>query len=218
VTTSRIIRMTIPRAPEPSREEWETEHRRIAEHLIETGEPYGSYGYYGYSGDGPLYTDADDAEIDALTPEAIKAVRRACGRAERDLRAKHPAAAAVARGIVERPMTEEVIERWYASQAALTGADNDAYHDLIVLRDIRAQLRTERYYSVTEWMGAWQFDGWPKRYEPPTSPALDRLRVLHAEGVQRRHDTTVAKGKELLAELESGDAWRAELKRRKEQP
>jgi len=210
MTTSRIIRMTIPRAPRPSREEWEAERRRFAEHFIDTGEHD-----HDYSGGTPEYTDADDAEIDALTPEAIKAVRRACGHAERDLREKHPAAGAVARGIVERPMTAEVIERWYASEAALTGADKDAYRDLIVLRDIRAGVRKEyRWFSVTERAGAWQFDDWPQRYEPPSSRALDRLRALHAEGVQRRHDSNVARGQQLLVELESGDAWRAELQRR----
>jgi hypothetical protein len=212
VTTSRIIRMTIPRAPEPSREEWEAKRRRRAEHLIETGEHY-DYASY----DLPQYTDADDAEIDALTPGAIKAVRRACGRAERDLREKHPAAAVVARGI-QGPMTAESIDRWYATEAALTGADKDAYQDLLRLLDIRAQLRKERYYSISEWMGDWQIDHWPKGYAPPTSPALDRLRALHAEGIQRHHDTNVARGQQLLAELKSGDAWRAELKRREEQP
>lgn len=207
MTTSRIIRMTVPRAPEPSREEWEAEERRWAVDLIETGEDT----RYSYDGNGPLYTDADTEEIDALTPEAIKAVRRACGRAERDLREKHPAAAVVARGIVERPWTDEVIDRWYTSEAALTGADKDAYHKLIKLRDFRSHLRKDRWYSITESMGAWIFN-WPKGYEPPASPALDRLRALHAEGIQRRHDTCVAKGQQLLAELESGDAWERELK------
>lgn len=186
MTTTRIIRMTIPRAPEPSREEWEADRRRVAEHLIETGEPYG---YYDYSDNGPEYTAANSEEIDRLTPEAVRAVRLACGRAERDLREKHPAAAVVARGIEgPSPFTEEVVERWYAAEAALTGADKDAYQDLLVLRDIRSLVRKHGWYDIDEWVGHWQFGNWPKQYEPPTSPALDRLRALHAEGIQRRHD------------------------------
>jgi hypothetical protein len=209
---TRIIRMTIPRAPRPTREEWEAEERRWAQDLIDTGEnTRWSYDTFGQ----PSYTDADEEEIDTLTPEVIKVVRRACGRAERDLREKHPAAGVVARGIESpSPFTMEVVERWYAAKDALAGADKDAFEDLVVLRHVRDHLRKDRWYSVTEWMGAWEFDRWPQGYELPASPALDRLRALHAEGIQRRYDTNVAKGRQMLADLESGAAWERELERR----
>jgi hypothetical protein len=202
-TASRIIRMNIPRAPRPSRGEWEAGRRRVAEHLIETGEPYYSGGYYDSGDAGPLYTGTPRKEIDALIPDAVRAIRLACGRAERDLRAKHPAAAAVLRDFT------------YAAEAALTGADKDAYHDLIALRHLRQQMRKDRYYDVDELVGAgWQFARWPQGYKPPASPKLDRLRALYAEDVQRRHDTNVARGRQLLADMESGAVWERELEHR----
>jgi hypothetical protein len=184
-----------------TREEWEDGQRRHAEHLIQHG--------VGYEFE-PAYTDEERREVESLKPEAVKVIRRACGRIERELRSRYPAAATAARGI-EGPITEESIDRLYKAVDALTGADRNAYDDLQRLRGVRERIRR----GVVGRLGCRRWDiAWPERGEKPTCPELDRLDAIAEQAVQRHLDENRARGRQLLADLESGAAWERELKHR----
>jgi hypothetical protein len=139
----------------PSREKWEADERRHALYTIQYGLDSWDYG-----SSRPYFTVVEQDEVEALAPEAIKTIRRTCGRIERELRRAHPGAGALACGIhpdePDDPRTRpagqcrnltwwrskpELVQRFKDAVDALTGAARDAYDDLGYLSDVRSALR-----------------------------------------------------------------------------
>jgi hypothetical protein len=171
----------------------------------------------------------------ALAPEVIKTIRRSCSRIERQLRQQHPQAAALARGPEEKDLQERRkitgachanhitaadIDRWQAAVETLTGEARRSYDDLVCLKDIRRSLQRNRGWrdEFDEPTACqWEFDTiWPRGYDRPTSPELDRLRALNHQAVERFHAHYREWGRGILADLDSGVRWQRELKRRAE--
>jgi hypothetical protein len=125
----------------PSREKWEADERARAEHTIEHGINVWDYGA------GELHwSDEERAEVEALAPQAIKAIRRACGRAERSLREQYPAAGELAK---QDARTVEDVRRKNNAIDALDDAARETVYTLWRLQDVRSSLHaptgTARY-------------------------------------------------------------------------
>jgi hypothetical protein len=177
----------------PTREQYEADQRRYAESMIEYGHNHRD------SDDSPGSGFAYDDEAERLKPEIVKTVRRECGRIERQLRRGHPDAAALLRP------KDYSAERY----DALNPAARDAVHDLWQLRDVRRVLCNSGFYA-NEYLCGWD-QHWPSRHERPTSPELERFFALRARAVQDWRDRNRDRGRRLLADIESGEAWQQQL-------
>jgi hypothetical protein len=186
-----------------TREEFEASKRKYAQDMIETGD----CNYLGYTSHGPSLTSAERDEIKQLRPDVIKTVRAACGVIERDLRRRFPDVAALLRPH-KGPWTQEELDHLWEASDALTGADRDAYNDLLGLRDTRQEVTHFGVYRELS------LDSWPSRYEQPTSPPLRRLFAIYEQADQRWKDGNRERGRKWLARIESGEAWQQELDKR----
>jgi hypothetical protein len=186
----------------PTHEQWEDSLSKHALHMIEHGE--------GYSDDwDPRFTTEERAEVDALVPEVVKVIRRACGRIERQLRNEHPDVAAILRA---KGKSLAEIRQLSAAVDGLTGAARDAFDDLGHLGSVRSELSRLKYIEPDH--AAYVLYHWPSRFERPTCKELDRWRHLSEQAVQRHKDGNRAMGHRLLVNLESGAAWEEQLKHR----
>jgi hypothetical protein len=172
----------------PTREEWEADQRSRAEQTIAAGG-----NRQDYTEQPTPYGEAAQAEIDSLKPGAIKAIRRACGRIERKLRQQFPEADAVIRSFD------------YRARDALSPAARDAWEDLYNLSKVRQNLRVGTIWA-TDYFMAWDYN-WPPRHAKPTSPEIERLHQIPGELRQMHRDQSVERARELLAQLDSGQAW-----------
>lgn len=179
----------------PTREEYEAERRALAERLIEHGEGYADE-------HNPTYTRAESAEIERMAPVIIKTVRRECGRIERPLRREYPEVIWLLNPGVDRYLSGE----YDAAEAALTAPARAALSTLRELRDIRSELRRDAEDPIISEYGP-GFD----RFD---SPEIDRLRVIRQDALDRFHDRQRQRGHNLLAAIESGEAWRDQLEHR----
>jgi hypothetical protein len=179
----------------PTREEWETRERALAESMIETGHDYWD------DSDGPRFSEAERAEVDKLAPEAIKVIRRTCGRIERSLRSQHPLAGELAKGITERSITMEAIHRLDAAIDALSGADRDAYDTLSRVGYIRRTLNKSWGYGPFDRpsISLREYIRYESLFSDSRCPQLDRLRQLNDEAVARWREGNRARGRKLLA-------------------
>jgi hypothetical protein len=173
----------------PTRDEYEAQQRSHAEHMIEHGVGYADE----YS---PTFTDAERAEIAALSPEIIKTVRRECGRIERPLRHQYPEVVWLL-----DPGTDRYLSGEYDAAVATLNPDQLAALDTLrELRDVRWVLR----------YGGFDFAYWDASPPPgfePACPELDRLREIHERALARYHDRERQRGRQLLADIESGVEW-----------
>jgi hypothetical protein len=220
----------------PTREQWEADERRHAEYTIEYG-----INSWDFGSTRAVFTIVEQDEVEALAPEAIKTIRRACSRIERDLRQTHPDAAALARGPQEANLEERRAtpgacranyptaadtDRWYDAVDALTGTDRDAYDVLRYLSHVRIDLRRYPFDDPRPPRGCaihvngtdpftWDWErSWPPRYALPTSPEIERLRELNDQAVERWHESNREMGRHILADLDSGVRWQRELEHR----
>jgi hypothetical protein len=172
----------------PTRQEWEADQRSRAEQTIAAGG-----NHQDYTEQPTPYTQAQDDEIDSLKPGAIKAIRRACGQIERKLRQQFPEADAVIRSFD------------YQARDALSPAARDAWEDLYNLSKVRRNLRVGTIWA-TDYFMAWDYN-WPPRHAKPTSPEIERLHQIPGELRQMHRDQSVERARELLVQLDSGQAW-----------
>lgn len=107
-----------------------------------------------------------------VATEAIKTIRRECGRIERDLREQFPDAAAVFANYDQSAVD------------ALSEEAMEALRDLWRLRDVRQDLRTKGYYA-TEYLLEWDYH-WPSRYPKPTTPEIEGIRAAKDERMQQK--------------------------------
>jgi hypothetical protein len=200
----------------PTREKWEAEQRRYAESVIEVGDDYWN------ELDCPQWSDDERTEIEHLAPVVIAMIRRTVGRIERQLRREHPQAGILARGITERPITMEAIDRHRAAIDALAGDERKAFWTLDRLGDVRTRLHHQRavYHGNPDLFECpterpWEFERiWPDGHDAPASPELDRLREMNTAAVERWHEGNRAMARRWLDDLSSGAAWQHELERR----
>jgi hypothetical protein len=205
-----------------TREEWEAEQRSRAECCISDGINAWDYGESQLG-----YTDDERAEVKSLAPEAIKAIRRACGRVERELRKQYPHAAELAKGFYwwcdqhgypKRPKDgravaqfEEAYHGYHAEIESLTTAEDAALDTFGHLRDIRKDLKERGW-----WYRPFEA-GWKIRHLDTLSldsPELDRLQEISDQAVTQSQEHWRARGRTVLADLESGKAWEDETQRR----
>lgn len=180
----------------PTREEYETDRRRHAAHMIEHGVD---------DKDERSFTAEERAKAERLAPEAIKVVRRSCGRIERQLRREHPEVVWLLKPDTARYLSGE----FDAALDALSTPARAAFLALSQLSDVR---RTLRIADVLDW-DAWSWN-WPDGFDPPACPELDRLRAIRSEELTRRRAQTRDRGRRLLAAIESGQQWEDQLKHR----
>lgn len=201
-----------------TREEWEAEQRRRAEHCIRDGINAWDYGQSQLP-----YTEDEQAEVDSLAPEAIKAIRRACGRVERELREQYPHAAELhkglyhwcdQRGIPKRPKLEDTravaqFEKAYddyqAECESLSTAEDAAYQTFFRLRDIREGLKVRGWW-YRPFQPGWTSDfRWRHLDDSLTldCPELDRLWEIS--------DQTVTRSQEMLACAWPGNVGRPRI-------
>ena len=190
----------------PAREEWEADQRRYVQGMVESGNDCRSGNDYD---DGPGWSTEERAEVEALTPAAVKVIRRECGRIEKQLRKEHPAAAAV----LQMSVDDFAAGHGDAALAALRESDRGAWDDLWSLRHVRNCLRADRCYGP--------FDKpernplarvfWPQRYPEPISPELDRIKQIGAQAIDQYEEVIRRRGRKLLADLDSGAAWQEQL-------
>jgi hypothetical protein len=204
----------------PTRQEWEAGERRRAEHCISDGINAWDYGQSKLG-----YTDAERAEVESLAPEAIKAIRRACGRVERSLRQQFPRAGELAKGFYrwcERHGLDknsmEAVDQYHAAIKELSEAETAAYWTLRRTDHVRSGLRVEscwREYGTFE--AGWADNSAPSdpntRYEwlNVNSPELDRLHEISEQAMQRTREHWEDHGRKVLADLDSGKAWEDQL-------
>jgi hypothetical protein len=183
-----------------SREKFEADRRAHAEHMIEHGVGYADE-------DVERFTDDERAEAERLTPGAIKAVRRECGRIERPLRRAHPEVIWLLHPGVDRYLSGE----YDAAMAALSPEALAALDVLVMVRDIRHGISGRHVDPLGYFSWGWE---WPTGYQPTEIPEVDRLRAIKAVELTRRRAATCEDGRRLLADLDSGAAWEREVERR----
>jgi hypothetical protein len=198
----------------PTRKDWEANQRSRAALSIEKGVDAWDFGR-----GSPTFDEAERAEVESLAPKAIAAIRRACGQVEKVLRREQPYAANLARGWQKR--SETTWRQYLADIDALTGAALDAYHDLSGISNVRQSLHrptgTGIYGDHPDLFDCptrygWTFEErWPQRFKLPNSPELDRIRQINDQAVARNAEGHREHGWKVLAELDSGKAWEAQL-------
>lgn len=197
----------------PSREEWETDQRAYAEELIE-------FGFHRREElSEPSYTRDEKLEIqEDLAPGIIAVFRRAFGRIERELRGRYPAVVPLVR---PKHLT---YDEALAAENALTADERTALATLLWVRDMRTELslRSCAFDAPLSPLG-WTINAdvqprrlfvadWPKPFEPPSSPELDRLHALSDQAFERHRNQIRDFGRKILADLDSGTAWAGQLK------
>lgn len=155
---------------------------------------------------------------------------------ERELREQYPHAAELhkglyhwcdQRGIPKRPKLEDTravaqFEKAYddyqAECESLSTAEDAAYQTFFRLRDIREGLKVRGWW-YRPFQPGWTSDfRWRHLDDSLTldCPELDRLWEISDQTVTRSQECWRARGREMLADLASGEAWESEVERRAE--
>jgi hypothetical protein len=196
----------------PTREEWEAGERSRAQYCIDEGVNAWDYGQTQLG-----YTEAERAEVESLAPEAIKAIRRACGRIERQLRQQFPEAGRLAKGITERPITGGAIDRYRAATEKLTGEETEALDELRRVSDIRDGLKREGWWYRPFEAGWTGYESLSLRRQHDYDTLglvclqLDRLKEIDQQANTRTREHWQVRGLKVLADLDSGKAWEGQL-------
>jgi hypothetical protein len=169
---------------------FEDDATRLAQFMIATGSGFSD----------PTYSDDEQAEVDALTPAAITAIRDAVESVEAQLRAERPIAAELHDLGVEVALD--------ARYAALSATDSTALNILRHLADMRAdlvQMDQMAHATATGWIRV--LDWWPPGFTPPTSPEITQIRALTDAAVAWSKQFHIERGQRLLQDVQSGRAW-----------